>query len=64
MTRLIWARSWENVSYENNKGVDQPAHPRSLISTFVVRCLESMIHILALSKVSRFWLVSVAKQAG
>ena len=25
----------------NNKGADQPAHPRSLISAFVVRCLDS-----------------------
>ena len=41
-------------TYANNKGADQPAHPRSLISTFVVRCLDSMICILALSKVSRF----------
>ena len=39
-------------------------HPRSLISTFVVRCLDSMICILALSKVSRLSLVSVAEQAG
>ena len=31
------------MSYANNKGVDQPAHPRSLISTFVVRCLDSII---------------------
>ena len=30
------------------------AHPRSLISTFVVRCLDSVICILAISKVSRF----------
>ena len=29
--------------YANNKGADQHAHPRSLISTFVVRCLDSMI---------------------
>ena len=42
------------VLYANNKGADQPAHPRSLISTFVVRCLDSMICILAISKVSRF----------
>ena len=42
------------MAYANNKGADQPAHPRSLISTFVVRCLDSMICILALSKVSRF----------
>ena len=25
------------MPYANNKGADQPAHPRSLISTFVVR---------------------------
>ena len=38
-----WATSWENLflSYMNNKGTDQPAHPRSLISAFVVRCLDS-----------------------
>ena len=42
------------MPYANNKGADQPAHPRSLISTFVVRCLDSMICILAISKVSRF----------
>ena len=36
------------MPYANNKGTDQPAHPRSLISTFVVRCLDSMICILAL----------------
>ena len=40
--------------YANNNGADKPAHPRSLISTFVVRCLENMICIVALSKVSRF----------
>ena len=38
----------------NNKGADQPAHPRSLISTFVVRCLDSMICMPVISKVSRF----------
>ena len=42
------------MTYANNKGADQPAHPRSLISTFFVRCLDSMICILAISKVSRF----------
>ena len=39
------------VPYANNKGAYQPAHPCSLISTFVVRCLDSMICILALSKI-------------
>ena len=52
------------IVYANNKGADQPAHPRSLISTFVVRYLDSMICMLALSKVSRIQLVSVAEQAG
>ena len=42
------------MSYANNKGADQPAHPRSLISTFVVRCIDSMICKLTISKVSRF----------
>ena len=42
------------MPYANNKGADQPAHPRSLISTIVVRSLDSMICILAISKVSRF----------
>ena len=46
------------MSYANNKGADQAAHPRRLISTFVVRCLDSMIGILAISKVSRFYLVA------
>ena len=41
-------------TYANNKGVDQPAHPQSLISTFDVRCLDSMICILDMSKVSSF----------
>ena len=52
------------MSYANNKGADRPAHPRSLISTFVVRCLVSMICIFATSKISRFYLDSVAEQAG
>ena len=39
------------VPYAKNKGADQHAHPRSLISICVVRCLDSIICILALSKV-------------
>ena len=39
------------MPYANNKGADQAAHPRSLSSTFVVRCLDSMIYILAISEV-------------
>ena len=50
--------------YANNKGADQPAHPRSLISTFIVRYLDSIVPILAKSKISSLYLASVAEQAG
>ena len=49
------------IPYANNKGAVQPVHPRSLISTFVVRFINNMMCILALSKVSRLKLVSVAE---
>ena len=52
------------IAYVNNKGTDKRAHPCSLISTFIGRCLDIMICILVLSKVSRFLLASVAEQAG
>ena len=29
------------LSYVNNNGADKPAHPRSLISSFVVHCPDS-----------------------
>ena len=51
------------MPYVNNKGADQPAQKRSLISAFVVRCLDSMICVLAIAKVSRFYLGSVADQS-
>ena len=52
------------MSYANNKGADQPAHPRSLISAFVVHSLDSIISLVSRSKISRFLLASVAVQAG
>ena len=53
--KIIWAMSWENLfsPHANNKNADQPAHPRSLISTFVVHYLDSIIPILAKCKISR-----------
>ena len=47
---------WENPSsvFVNNKGADQPTHPRSLISTFAIRFLESIMSKLALSEISIF----------
>ena len=37
ITMIILATSWETLfmQYANNKGADQPAHPRSLISAFI-----------------------------
>ena len=51
------------MPYANNKGAGQPAHPRSLISIFVVHCLDSVVPILANFKISRLELVSVAELA-
>ena len=34
-------------------GADQPVHPRSLISAFIVRCLDSIISLLAIAEISR-----------
>ena len=39
-------------------------HPRSLISAFVVRCLDSIISLVYISHISRLQLASVAEQAG
>ena len=41
------------MPYANNKGADQPAHPRCLISTFVVRCLDSIMPLVSISEISR-----------
>ena len=45
-TRFCW--------FANNKGADQPAHPNSLISAFVIRGLDSIISRLSMSKISIF----------
>ena len=41
------------MSYANNKGADQPAHSRSLISAFVVRRLDSTISLDSIAEISR-----------
>ena len=60
------AASLQNLfmPYANNKSADQPAHPRSLISTFVVRCLDSIIPLFSISEISSLYIASVAAQAG
>ena len=51
------------MPYANNKDADQPVHPRSLISVFVIPCLDSIIPRLSISRISRL-VVPVAEQAG
>ena len=51
------------MSYANNKGGDQPAHPCSLISTFVVHCLDNVMSLVSVTKISSLMLASVAEQA-
>ena len=41
------------MPYANNNGADQPAHPRSLISTIIVRCLDSIMPLVSISEISR-----------
>ena len=41
------------MSYANNKGADQTAHPRSLISAFVVHCLDGIISLDSIAEISR-----------
>ena len=48
--------------FANNTGADQPAHPRSLISAFVIRFLERNMCTLATGEISIFKLVSVAEE--
>ena len=48
----------------NNTDAEQPAHPRSLISVFVVRVVESIISKLATGEISIFYLVCVAEETG
>ena len=58
--------SWENLllPYANNKDADQPAHSRSLTSTIVVHCLDSIIPLVSISESSSCHLASMAGQVG
>ena len=40
------------MSFANNNGADQPAHPRSLISAFGVHCLDSIISLDSIAEIS------------
>ena len=55
--QLIWALTRKKSclrGFANNTGADQPAHPRSLISAFVIRFLESIICKLATDEILIF----------
>ena len=52
------------LCFFNTKGADQPAHPRSLISSLVIRLLESIISRLAPREIILFMLFTVAEQVG
>ena len=41
------------MSYAKNKGADQTARLHSLINTFVVRCLDSIIFLDSIAEISR-----------
>ena len=41
------------MPYANNKGADQPAHPRSLNSAFVVHFLDSIISLDSIAEISK-----------
>ena len=66
MLCIIWAWTREKLSSGvcDNTGADQPAHPRSLISAFVIRFVESIICKFATGEFSIFKLVSVPEENG
>ena len=52
------------MPYANDDGADKPAHPRNLISAFVVHRLDRIIPFLDKSEISRLQLALVAEQTG
>ena len=44
------------MPYVNNIGADHPPHSCSLISTFVVYCLDSMIFLVSMSEITSLYL--------
>ena len=46
------------MAYANNKDADQPVHPHSLISIFVIRSIDSTVPIDSIIKISGLDLAS------
>ena len=51
------------VPFANDGDADQPGQPRCLIRVFAICCLDSIITLGVVSKISRLLLVSAAEQA-
>ena len=49
---------------EQQRHISAWASAQSEISTFVVRCLDSIVSLVSISDISRLLLASVAEQAG
>ena len=43
------------MPFANNKGADQPAHSHSLISAFVVRCLDRILSLVSILNFAISW---------
>ena len=54
LIKRVLSRKILSSEYANNKGADQSAHPRRLISTFVIHSLESIISKLDTDEISIF----------
>ena len=65
MTYSNWTATEKKLSSVicNNKGADQPAHPHSLISNFVI-CFLKAISRLATNETSIFLLACKAEETG
>ena len=59
-----WRKKTCLWGFANNTGADQPAHPHSLISAFVIPFLKHIICKLATGEISIFQLISVAEETG
>ena len=64
-TVLVYGPQRQKTSlwwFANNTGADQPAHPRSLISAFVIHVFESILSRLDTSEISNFKIAFVAEE--
>ena len=63
-TSICYATCEQQRSRSACASASAPLDQRRLISAFVVRCLDSIIPIFAISKISRLLIVAVTEQAG